>query len=86
MQTVTNRIPRWLIWVVVATILLAILLAVLRPFWYFEVIENDEVGVRIEAGKIVGVVQPGIAYDFGLFVQLIKIRPVPCPLQWTTPN
>jgi hypothetical protein len=74
MQTIPNRIPRWLIWVVVAIILLAILLAVLRPFWYFETIENDQVGVRIEAGKIVGVVQPGISYDFGLFVQLVKIR------------
>jgi hypothetical protein len=45
-----------------------------RSFWYFEVINNDEVGVTVEAGKIRGVLQPGIAYDFGLFVELVKIK------------
>ncbi|MBK9604857.1 MAG: SPFH domain-containing protein [Anaerolineales bacterium] len=44
-----------------------------KSFWYFEVIENDQVGVTIEAGEIQGVLQPGIAYDFGLFVDLVKI-------------
>ena len=57
--------------VVAGIVLLAILI---RPFWYFEVINNDEVGIGIEAGQIQGVKQPGIAYDVGLFVQLIKIK------------
>jgi hypothetical protein len=57
--------------VVIAALLLSLFL---RSFWYFEVIENDEVGVAIEAGKIQRVLQPGIAYDFGLFVQLVKIK------------
>jgi hypothetical protein len=56
--------------VIIAVVALA---NVSKSFWYFEVIENDQVGVTIEAGKIQGVVQPGIAYDFGLFVDLVKI-------------
>lgn len=68
------QIPRWLIWSVVALVGLAILASVIRSFWYFEVIDNDEVGITIEAGQITGVKQPGIAYDLGLFVQLVKIK------------
>jgi len=66
-------IPRWLIAAVLGLIGFFVLAAMIRPFWYFEIIENDQVGVTIEAGEIQGVVQPGIAYDFGLFVDLVKI-------------
>jgi len=38
------------------------------------VIENDEIGIAIEAGQIVTIKQPGIAYDFGLFVRLVKMK------------
>jgi len=57
----------------VAIIVIAVLAGFSKSFWYFEVIENDQVGVTIEAGEIQGVLQPGIAYDFGLFVNLVKI-------------
>lgn len=66
-------IPGWLIGSVVAIIVIAVLAGFSKSFWYFEVIENDQVGVTIEAGEIQGVLQPGIAYDFGLFVNLVKI-------------
>lgn len=69
-----SSIPRWLIVSVVGVILIAVLASASRSFWYFEVIENDEVGVTIEAGEIQGVKQPGIAYDLGLFVDLVKIK------------
>jgi hypothetical protein len=68
------QFPRWLIWTVLAVVGLAILGTVIRSFWYFEVINNDEVGITIEAGQITGVKQPGIAYDLGLFVELVKIK------------
>lgn len=68
------QIPRWLIWSIVAIIGLAILGVVVRSFWYFEVINNDEVGIAIEAGQIAGIKQPGIAYDLGLFVELVKVK------------
>ena len=70
----TLQFPKWLIPAFLILIALIVISVVLRSFWYFEVIENDEVGVKIEAGQITGVAQPGIAYDFGLFVQLIKIK------------
>jgi len=67
-------IPHWLIFGVLAVVLIAIVASISRSFWYFEVIENDEVGITIEAGEIQGVKQPGIAYDVGLFVDLVKIK------------
>ncbi len=73
MLSFLSVIPRWLINLVIAIIVIAILSNAARSFWYFEVIENDQVGVTIEAGQIQGVLQPGIAYDFGLFVDLVKI-------------
>ena len=68
------QIPRWITQMVLVVIGLVILIFLTRSFWYFEVINNDEVGIGIQAGQIKSVKQPGIAYDFGLFVQLIKIR------------
>ena len=68
-----SLIPGWLIGSIIVVIAIAVLAGISRSFWYFEVIENDQVGVRIAAGEIQGVVQPGIAYDFGLFVNLVKI-------------
>ena len=68
-----SRVPGWLVGFILAIIAIAILANLSKSFWYFEVIENDQVGVKIEAGEIQGVLQPGIAYDFGLFVDLVKI-------------
>ncbi|MCZ2122426.1 MAG: SPFH domain-containing protein [Anaerolineales bacterium] len=68
-----SLIPAWLIGFVVVAALVLIVASISKSFWYFEVVQNDQVGVTIEAGEITGVVQPGIAYDFGLFVDLVKI-------------
>ena len=68
------QIPRWLIWSVLGIVVVAVLVSAIRSFWYFEVINNDEVGIAIQAGQIQGIKQPGIAYDFGLFVELVKVK------------
>lgn len=68
------QIPKRLIQVIIVFIGVVLLAILVRPFWYFEVIDNDEVGIGIQAGQIRAVRQPGIAYDFGLFVQLVKIK------------
>ena len=66
--------PKWIIWIIVILMVGAVLFSFLDQFWYFQVINNDEVGVKIEVGQITNIVQPGIAYDFGLFVDLVKIN------------
>ncbi|MFN8412118.1 MAG: SPFH domain-containing protein [Anaerolineales bacterium] len=66
--------PGWVIGLVATIIVIVLIASFSKSFWYFEVVENDQVGVKIEAGKIQSIVQPGIAYDFGLFVDLVKIN------------
>ncbi|HKY54075.1 MAG TPA: SPFH domain-containing protein, partial [Anaerolineales bacterium] len=80
------QFPRWLIQVVLVLIGIILLAVLIRPFWYFEVINNDEVGVGIQAGQIQAVRQPGIAYDIGLFVQLVKIKTSAVPLTVDDPE
>jgi hypothetical protein len=74
MRSTPIQFPKRLLWGVVIVIAVIIFAVIARSFWYFEVIDNDEVGIAIEAGQIQGVKQPGIAYDLGLFVQLVKIK------------
>lgn len=73
-QMPTLAFPKWIVPAFVIVLVLIALVFLLRPFWYFEVVNNDEVGIKIQAGQIRGVVQPGIVYDFGLFVGLVKIK------------
>lgn len=68
------RFPTGMIVFLVIIIVLIGLLFVLNSFWYFDVVNNEEIGIKIRAGEIVEVVQPGIVYDFGLFVNLVKIN------------
>jgi hypothetical protein len=86
MRSIPFKIPRALLWVVVGIVTIAILASIVRSFWYFEVINNDEVGVAIEAGQIQGVKQPGIAYDLGLFVELVKIKTSAVPVTVDDPE
>ena len=74
MRSVPFQFPKRLLWTLVIIIALIVLAILVRSFWYFEVINNDEVGIAIEAGQIQGIKQPGIAYDVGLFVQLVKVK------------
>lgn len=68
------RIPRWITVLAVIVVVVLTLSFLLRPFWYFDIINNDEVGIKIEAGQIAGIKQPGVASDVGLFVSLVKIK------------
>ena len=50
-----------------------------RFFYFFEQVNQDEVGVQFESGRIKNVVGPGLYSDFGLFVGLTRVpsRAVP---------
>ena len=50
-----------------------------RFFYFFEQVNQDEVGVQFESGRIKNVVGPGIYSDAGLFVDMVRVpsRAVP---------
>jgi hypothetical protein len=57
--------------VVIVIVVLLAALALASPFYYlFKQVREDQVGVRIRGGQIVGVVPPGIYSDFGLYVRM----------------
>lgn len=68
------RFPGWIVGLFAVVLVLIVLFFVARSLWYFDVINNDEVGVKLRAGQIQEIVQPGIVYDFGLFVEIVKIK------------
>ncbi len=48
-----------------------VLFGVTRPHYYFfKQVKEDEIGVKIRGGQIVGIVPPGVYSDVGLFVRL----------------
>ena len=74
------RVPRKMpgglpvILVVVGVIVVLVLLNVARNFFYaFERINEQEVGVQFQGGRIKNVVGPGVYTDFGLFVEIVKV-------------
>lgn len=66
-----SAMVRIILWVVGAVIVLAVVAASIQPHFYlFSRVEPDEIGVRIQGGRIVEVVPPGVYSDLGLFVRL----------------
>lgn len=61
--------------VVIVIIIVAVILLVFSSNFYylFERVEEQEVGVQFESGRIVDVVGPGVYSDFGFYVELRKI-------------
>jgi len=60
--------------IVVVVVIVALLLAFSSQFFYmFERVDEQEVGVQFQSGRITNVVGPGVYSDFGLFVDLVKI-------------
>jgi hypothetical protein len=59
-----------LVLVIAAAVFLAVL-ALASPYYYlFKQVREDQVGVKIRGGQIVGVVPPGIYSDVGMFVRM----------------
>ena len=65
------RFPTISIWIGGAIIALVLLGVFLQPHFYlFTRVEPSQIGVRIEGGRIVEILPPGVYSDFGLFVRL----------------
>ena len=60
--------------IVVVVILIAVVVFMSSNLFYImQRVEQQEVGVRFRAGRIVDVVGPGLYTDFGLYVDLKKV-------------
>jgi hypothetical protein len=60
--------------IIVVIIVAVVLLVFSSQFYYlFERVEEQEVGVQFESGRIVDIVGPGVYSDFGFYVELRKI-------------
>ena len=73
---VPRKLPGGLpfILVIVGIIVVLILLNFARNFFYaFERVNEQEVGVQFQGGKIKGVVGPGVYTDVGLFVEIVRV-------------
>lgn len=73
---VPRRIPSGSPFVMVIVIVVVILFLMLfaRNFFYaFERVDEQEVGVQFQGGRIKNVVGPGVYTDVGLFVQLVRV-------------
>ncbi len=59
---------------IVIIIVLGVLMSFFSQFFYlFERVEEQEVGVQFESGRIVDIVGPGVYNDFGFYVELRRI-------------
>jgi hypothetical protein len=60
--------------VIVAAVVILILMLFARNFFYaFERVDEQEVGVQFQGGRIKNVVGPGVYTDVGLFVQMVRV-------------
>ncbi|MXZ19144.1 MAG: hypothetical protein F4Y84_00760 [Caldilineaceae bacterium SB0665_bin_25] len=74
------RVPRRLpsgspfVMVIVIVVVILFLMLFARNFFYaFERVNEQEVGVQFQGGRIKDVVGPGVYTDVGLFVQLVRV-------------
>jgi hypothetical protein len=54
-------------------VFIGILSLALRPFYFLERVEQQEVGVRFRQGRIYEIVGPGLYSDLGLYVELKRV-------------
>lgn len=63
-----------IVFVIIAIIIVGVLLSVSSQFFYFfERIDEQEIGVQFEGGSIKAVVGPGVYSDTGLYVRIERI-------------
>jgi len=70
----TTRSNRTLVMIISGLILLFVLYSFSSQFFYFfEQVEEQEVGVKFRSGRITDIVGPGVYSDVGLFVQMRRV-------------
>ena len=70
-----------LIFVGIGVALIMVMSVSSRFFYFFEQVNQDEVGVQFESGRIKNIVGPGVYNDAGLFVDLQRISSKAVPFE-----
>ena len=95
MNSLSNvpRVPRRLpsgppfVVVIVVIVVVLFLLVFARNFFYaFERVDEQEVGVQFQGGKIKDVVGPGVYTDVGLYVSMVKVSSQAIPFNVEDPE
>ncbi len=74
------RVPRrmpsgspFVMLIVIVVVILFLMLFARNFFYAFERVDEQEVGIQFQGGRIKNVVGPGVYTDVGLFVQLVRV-------------
>ena len=95
MNSLSNvpRVPRRLpsgppfVVVIVVIVVILFLLVFARNFFYaFERVDEQEVGVQFQGGRIKDVVGPGVYTDVGLYVSMVKVSSQAIPFRVEDPE
>lgn len=70
--------------IIVVVVIMAIFLAFSSQFFYFfERVDEQEVGIQFESGRVTEIVGPGVYSDVGLYVDLVRISSQAIPFTVT---
>lgn len=76
MQTVSRpKIPMTTLIIAAVTFVIVLVMYNLSSqfFYFFERVNEDEVGIQFRSGRITDIVGPGVYSDFGLFVEMQRV-------------
>ena len=78
--------PPFVVMIVVIVVVLFLLVFSRNFFYAFERVDEQEVGVQFQGGKIKDVVGPGVYTDVGLYVSIVKVSSQAIPFNVEDPE
>ena len=78
--------PPFVVMIVVIVVVLFLLVFSRNFFYAFERVDEQEVGVQFQGGKIKDVVGPGVYTDVGLYVSMVKVSSQAIPFNVEDPE
>ena len=78
--------PPFVVMIVVIVVVLFLLVFSRNFFYAFERVDEQEVGVQFQGGKIKDVVGPGVYTDVGLYVSMVKVSSQAIPFRVEDPE
>ena len=78
--------PPFVVMIVVIVVILFLLVFARNFFYAFERVDEQEVGVQFQGGRIKDVVGPGVYTDVGLYVSMVKVSSQAIPFRVEDPE